>query len=121
VQHGLVPSRIEPIADLAERDEAVLGEHRVELVSHRFERAGQIPVLPRAFDVVQHWQQISEYPARGQLAGERPCAFNSSCPMGQVCGAVTPYVILGLIMLLLVAFIPALATWLHLGLDLPQL
>src|SRR5258706_166478 len=21
-----------------------------------------------------------------QLAGERPCAFNSSCPMGQVCG-----------------------------------
>jgi TRAP-type C4-dicarboxylate transport system permease large subunit len=32
--------------------------------------------------------------------------------MGQVCGAVTPYVILGLIMLLLVALIPALATWL---------
>jgi tripartite ATP-independent transporter DctM subunit len=51
-------------------------------------------------------------PPFGMLLFTMKSVAPRSITMGQVCGAVTPYVILGLIMLLLVALIPALATWL---------
>jgi hypothetical protein len=68
VHNGLVPSRVESIADLAESDQAVLRENRVELVGDRLESAGQIAVRPSPIDIVQHRQQIGDYPTGGELA-----------------------------------------------------
>ena len=82
VHHGLVPSRVERIADLAERDQAELGEHRVELVGDRLERAGQIAVRPRPVDVVQHRQQVGDYPTGGELADHDPVAVDPLAVVG---------------------------------------
>ena len=51
-------------------------------------------------------------PPFGMLLFTMKSVAPRSITMGQVCGAVTPYVVLGLVMLLLVALIPPLATWL---------
>ena len=51
-------------------------------------------------------------PPFGMLLFTMKSVAPRSITMGQVCGAVTPYVILGLGMLLLVALFPGLATWL---------
>jgi TRAP-type C4-dicarboxylate transport system permease large subunit len=51
-------------------------------------------------------------PPFGMLLFTMKSVAPRSITMSQVCGAVTPYVVLGLVMLVLVGIFPGLATWL---------
>jgi hypothetical protein len=84
MHNGLVPSRVESIADLAESDQAVLRENRVELVGDRLESAGQIAVRPSPIDIVQHRQQIGDYPTGGELANHDTIAVDPLAVVGEL-------------------------------------
>ena len=84
VHDGLVPSWVESIANLTKGNQAVLRENRVELIGDRLERAGQITVRPSPIDIVQHRQQVGDYPTGGELTNHDPIAVDPLAVVGEL-------------------------------------
>src|ERR1700758_4728552 len=64
----LVDLRVERVALFSVHHQAEPAERRLQRVGDRLEAAGQLPVLPRLVDSVEHGQQATERGRRGLLA-----------------------------------------------------